>query len=59
MPWLPTDSNTNFTKIRRLGTVMTDTQTDMTKLIGTFRYSCERAYKPLSLPFTSFHIRLP
>jgi len=56
--WLPTYSNTNFTKIRRLGTVMTRRPTDMTKLIGTFRYSCEHAYKPLSLPSTSFHIRL-
>jgi hypothetical protein len=55
---LPTDSNTNFMKIRRLGTVMTDRPTDMTKLMGAFRYSCERAYKQLPSPSTSFHIRL-
>ena len=54
---LPTDSNTKFTNIRRLGTVMTDRPTDMTKLIGAFRYSCERAYKPMSLP-SMFHICL-
>lgn len=35
---LQTDSNTNFTKIRRLGTVMTDRPTDMTKLKGALRY---------------------
>jgi len=55
---LPTDSNTNFTNILGLGTVITDRPTDMTKLIGAFSYSCERAYKPLPLPSTSFHIRL-